>query len=103
MTDQRSDLLKPEYDVFVVVAGFSRHHRNNMRNVLLNAFQLIHRHQQVVWDDALDWHRVVVKVQPSNRSFQQIPVEFVTELLCRRRLDSFEPLQTAFQVFCSRM
>ena len=101
LVDKCRNALQPEYDIFVILAGFGGHHRERPRNILLNAFKLINRHQQIMRNDTLDRDRIVVEFETFHGGVQKIAIQIIVDLLFRaqlRSIDFLEPIQTFLQI-----
>ena len=72
-----------------------------MWDFLLNAFHLIHGHQEVVRNHALDGIRVVVKSEAFYSRVDEIPIKIVIDLIGGielRAIDSLQPVEAFFQI-----
>ena len=78
---QQPDALKTQDDVLVILTRLSRHNRERAGDILLDTFELIHRHHQVVWNDSANRQRIVMEVETFHCCFEQITVQVVINLI----------------------
>jgi len=101
LVHQRFNSFEPQQDVFVILARLAGHDREDVRNLLLNPFKLIDRHEEVVRNHALERDRIVVELQAFDGCLQQVAIQIEADLIFCAELPAIDPgqaIQTVLEV-----